>query len=65
MNLMNHDSPPEKSFKMPAHGSQDLPMPDYHPCEVAKSAGGIFGPIGGGEDGPPPDGWAGRSWGLK
>lgn len=32
--------------------TKDASIPDYHPCEVAKNAGGIFGPFGGGRVGP-------------
>ena len=28
--------------------TKEATIPDYHPCEVAKNAGGIFGPYGGG-----------------
>ncbi|CAK8997764.1 unnamed protein product [Durusdinium trenchii] len=42
--------------------TQDLPMPDYHPCEVAKSAGGIFGPIGGGDGSTAPENMMYSDW---
>ena len=31
--------------------TKEATIPDYHPCEVAKNAGGIFGPYGGGRFG--------------
>ena len=33
----------------PEPGTKEAPIPDYHPCEVAKNAGGIFGKFGGGK----------------
>lgn len=35
--------------------TKEASIPDYHPCEVAKNAGGIFGPYGGGRVGCGPD----------
>jgi len=43
-------------------GTKEAPIPDYHPCEVAKNAGGIFGKFGGGDGSTAPENMMYSDW---
>lgn len=42
--------------------TKEATIPDYHPCEVAKNAGGIFGPYGGGDGSTAPENMMYSDW---
>ena len=48
----------EKTDKLlPEPSTEGSELEDYHPCEVAKGAGGIFGSFGGGDGSTAPEPW--------
>ncbi len=54
----------EKTDKLlPEPSTEGSELEDYHPCEVAKGAGGIFGSFGGGDGSTAPEPWINwRRW---
>ena len=58
----------EKTDKLlPEPSTEGSELDDYHPCEVAKGAGGVFGSFGGGDGSTAPEPWIYQSrgsWGC-
>ena len=42
--------------------TKEASLPDYHPCEVARGAGGIFGHYGGGDGSTAPENMMYSDW---
>lgn len=57
------DNQVEKTEKLLAEPTTEgAELDDYHPCEVAKGAGGIFGPWGGGDGSTAPENMMYADW---
>lgn len=54
--LPAQDNDMEKTDKLlPEPSTEGSELDDYHPCEVAKGAGGVFGSFGGGDGSTAPE----------